>query len=80
MARALGKSTREFFDIYRTPKRERFRRWPVTSVALTGAGLAGRVLIPDWLVRVARISGQVVAVYTKPSTPAGKSDLASPRV
>lgn len=65
-ARALGRSTGEFFRIYRTPRAERFRRWPSTSVVLAGAGLAGRILVPDWLVRAARISGEIVVVFRKP--------------
>lgn len=69
-ARALGKSTGEFFRIYRTPRAERFRNWPLTSVVLTGAGLVGRILIPDWLVRFARISGQIVVVFSKPGVAA----------
>jgi len=66
LARGLGKSTAEFFSMYRSPRRKRFRTWPVSSAVLAGAGLVGRVLVPDWLVRGARISGQIVAEFRKP--------------
>jgi hypothetical protein len=66
VARALGKSTDEFFRIYRTPRGKRFRTWPATSVCLAATGLSARILIPDWLVRLARVSGEIVAVYSKP--------------
>jgi SAM-dependent methyltransferase len=62
-ARALGKSTEDFFRIYRIPRNERFRRWPVTSAAMTAAGRIGRVLIPDWLARAGRFSAEIVAVF-----------------
>ena len=65
-ARALGKSTDEFYGIYRAPRGERFRRWPLTASAMTAAGLGARLLLPDWLVRAARVSGEVVAIYRKP--------------
>jgi SAM-dependent methyltransferase len=69
-ARSLGISTAEFFRIYRTPRRERFRTWPVTSAVLAAAGLGGRILLSNWLVRVARISGEIVAIYCKPGVDA----------
>jgi SAM-dependent methyltransferase len=65
VSRALGKSIDDFNRIYRTPRDERFRQWPYTSVALSTAGLVGRVLIPDWFVRIARISGEIVVVYRR---------------
>jgi SAM-dependent methyltransferase len=65
-ARALGKSTDEFYGIYRAPRAERFRRWPLTATAMTAAGFGARLLMPDWLVRAARVSGEVVAIYRKP--------------
>jgi SAM-dependent methyltransferase len=65
-ARALGKSTDDFYRIYRTPRNERFRTWPLTAVVLAAGGLAGRILLPDWLVRTARLSGEMVAVFSKP--------------
>jgi SAM-dependent methyltransferase len=65
-ARATGKSTEEFFRIYRTPRAARFRTWPMTSALLMAAGLAGRVVAPDWLVKVANVSGEIVAIFSKP--------------
>jgi SAM-dependent methyltransferase len=65
-ARALGKSTDDFYRIYRTPRSERFVTWPLTAIVLAASGLAGRILLPDWLVRTARLSGEVVAIFSKP--------------
>lgn len=65
LVRALGGSTSEFFEVWRAPRRERFRRWPALAVAWTGIGLLEEVLLPDWLVRAARISGQIVAQFEK---------------
>jgi SAM-dependent methyltransferase len=65
-ARATGRSVAEFFEIYRTPRKQRFRRWPVLAVALAVVGAVERVLLTDWLVRKARVSGQIVAEFHKP--------------
>jgi SAM-dependent methyltransferase len=65
-ARAIGKSTEDFFRIYRTPRSERFRTWPITSALLATTGLVSRIVWPDWLVRAARLSGEIVAIYRKP--------------
>jgi 2-polyprenyl-3-methyl-5-hydroxy-6-metoxy-1,4-benzoquinol methylase len=64
--RALGRSTPEFFEIWRTRRGERFRRWPALAVGWTGVAVIERVLLADWLVRAAGISGQVVAQFVKP--------------
>ena len=65
VARALGKTTDDFYRIYRAGRSERFRRWPLTASAMTAAGAGARLLLPDWLVRKARLSGEVVAIYRK---------------
>jgi SAM-dependent methyltransferase len=65
LVRALGRSTPEFFEIWRTPRRERFRRWPLLSIAWTGVAAVEEVVLADWIVRTARISGQIVAQFEK---------------
>lgn len=67
LVRVTGRSVSDFFEIYRTSRRERFSRWPVLSIAWSAASLVERVLLNDWLVRKARVSGQVVAEFHKPS-------------
>ena len=74
LVRALGCSTPEFFEIWRTPRRERFRRWPLLAVLWTGVAAIEQVLLADWVIRAARISGQVVAEFEKPAVPAAVSD------
>ena len=74
LMRALGRSVDEFFEVYRTPARERFRRWPVLSVAWTGVSAVEHVVLADRLVRLARISGQIVISFTKPSSTPLMSD------
>ena len=65
LLRALGRSTLEFFEIWRTPRHERFRRWPLLAATWTGVAAVERVLLADWVVRAARISGQIVAQFEK---------------
>jgi 2-polyprenyl-3-methyl-5-hydroxy-6-metoxy-1,4-benzoquinol methylase len=67
LVRALGRSTPEFFEIWRARRRDRFYRWPLLAVAWTGVAAVERILLPDWIVRAARISGQVVAEFEKPA-------------
>jgi SAM-dependent methyltransferase len=64
--RGLGKSTEEFFEIWRTPKRERFRRWPALTVGWTAVSAVEHVLLADTVVRLARLSGQIVVEIRKP--------------
>jgi SAM-dependent methyltransferase len=72
--RLLGKGTSDFFEIWRTPRPQRFRRWPVVAFGWTAIAAVERVVLADWVVRRARISGQVVAEFAKrraaPSTSA----------
>jgi hypothetical protein len=67
LVRALGKSVDEFFEVWRTPRRERFRRWPLLASAWTGVAAIERILLADWVVRHVRASGQVVAEFEKPA-------------
>jgi SAM-dependent methyltransferase len=66
LMRAFGKSLDDFFEVWQTPRRERFRRWPALTVVWTGASAIERVLLADWIVRLARMSGQIVAEFERP--------------
>jgi SAM-dependent methyltransferase len=66
LVRATGRSTNDFFEIWRTPKWERFRRWPALAVAWTAVSALEHVVLADWIVRTARISGQIVVEMRKP--------------
>lgn len=68
LVRATGRSIPEFFEIWRTPRIRRFRRWPTLALGWTAASAVERVLLADRVVRGARLSGQVVAQFTKPQT------------
>ena len=70
LVRALGGSDDRFFEVWRTARRERFRRWPLLALAWTAAAAVERVLLADWVVRRLRISGQVVATFRKPAATA----------
>jgi 2-polyprenyl-3-methyl-5-hydroxy-6-metoxy-1,4-benzoquinol methylase len=65
LVRALGHSVPDFFDIYMTPRRERLRRWPLLAVAWTAAAAIEEVLLSNWLIRRLRLSGQIVARFSK---------------
>lgn len=67
LVRSLGRDTDDFFEIWRTPRRERLRRWPVLTAAWTVAAALERVVLSDRLVRAARISGQIVVTFAKPA-------------
>jgi SAM-dependent methyltransferase len=68
LIRALGGSTADFFDVWRTPRRERFRRRPLLAFAWTAVAALERAILTDWLVRSARISGQIVVGFRKPAS------------
>ena len=78
--RALGRSVDDFFEVYRTPARERFRRWPVLAAAWTGVSAVERVVLADRVVRLARISGQIVVAFTKPPAPARATASSEPEL
>jgi SAM-dependent methyltransferase len=67
LTRAVGKSTDDFFEFYRSTRRQRFRRAPGFATAWTLVGGIERILIPDWFVRTFRISGEMVAILERPS-------------
>jgi SAM-dependent methyltransferase len=65
LIRGLGGSTDDFFEIWRTPRRQRFGRWPGRATAWTAAAVVERLFLSDWLIRRARISGQIIAYLRK---------------
>ncbi|MBA2504686.1 MAG: class I SAM-dependent methyltransferase [Thermoleophilaceae bacterium] len=65
LVRTTGGSQAQFFEIWRTPKRERFRRWPVLATGWTMASAIERVALADPIVRALRISGQIVTEFTR---------------
>lgn len=69
LVRALGRSTREFFEIYYTPRGARFRRWPLLAPVWTLVAALERVVLADRLVVGLRLSGQIVAQFAKPLPP-----------
>jgi 2-polyprenyl-3-methyl-5-hydroxy-6-metoxy-1,4-benzoquinol methylase len=73
LVQASGGDTDAFFRFYRMTRASRFRQSPVLAAAWTAAGAFERVVMPDWLIRASRVSGQVVAVIDKsiaaPATP-----------
>jgi SAM-dependent methyltransferase len=69
LLRALGRSTDEFFEMLYTPKRQRFRRWPVMAVAWTLTSLVERVVLSNLVVRALRISGEIVVEFTRAPAP-----------
>ena len=66
LVRAIGRSTSDFFEVWRTPRRERFRRWPLLTPMWTTVAALEEVLLTDWIVRRAHLSGQIVATFAKP--------------
>ena len=74
LVRMLGHSTDDFHRIYRSSRGERFRRWPLLAPLWTGIGAAERVVLSDWVVRSARISGQLVAFFRKPAVATSDPD------
>jgi 2-polyprenyl-3-methyl-5-hydroxy-6-metoxy-1,4-benzoquinol methylase len=76
--RALGHSVPEFFEIWRTPRPDRFRRWPILAVAWTGVAAVEQILLADRVVRLARVSGEIVAEFVKAAS-ARRSDVVGDR-
>jgi SAM-dependent methyltransferase len=66
LVRATGGTTDDFFALYRSSRRERFKRGLALGTAWTAVGAFERAVLSDWLVRVCRISGQIVAIMARP--------------
>jgi SAM-dependent methyltransferase len=66
LVRLTGGSVDDFFDFYKTPRRKRFELRPIFASVWTAVAVLERLVLTDWLVRAARISGQVVAIFRKP--------------
>jgi SAM-dependent methyltransferase len=71
LVRALGKSVDDFFEIRRTPRRERFRKWPFLAFAWTSVAALERIVLTDSLIKAARVSGQIVAEFERVPDRAG---------
>lgn len=65
MLRALGEPLSRYFDMSRTPVGERFRQAPLFAILWSAVDAIERVVLPDWLVRWARMSGQIVVTFSK---------------
>jgi 2-polyprenyl-3-methyl-5-hydroxy-6-metoxy-1,4-benzoquinol methylase len=65
LVRAMGKSVDDFFEVRRTPRRERFRKWPFLASAWTSVAALERIALTDFLIRAARVSGQIVAEFER---------------
>jgi SAM-dependent methyltransferase len=74
LVRATGRSIDDFFEIYRTGRWMRFRRWPLLAAAWTAASAVERMVLADRVIRTLRVSGQVVALFSKAGSP--RSDAA----
>ena len=68
LVRATGGSVDDFFDFYQASRKVRFDRRPIFAAAWMVVAAFERLLLSDALVRAARISGQVVAIYRKPGS------------
>lgn len=79
LVRLTGRSVDEFFEIYRTPRRERFRRWPILATCWTAVGGLERVVLPNWLVRRFRVSGQIVMEFKLVTQPPRRPQKPCPR-
>jgi SAM-dependent methyltransferase len=65
LVHGIGRSTDDFFSVWRATRRERFHRWPLLTMAWVAVSAVERVLLADWLVRRLRMSGQIVAVFER---------------
>lgn len=61
----IGRSTDDFFCVWRTTRRERFDQWPLLTMGWVAVSVVERVFLSDWLVRQLRMSGQIVAVFER---------------
>ncbi len=66
LVRAIGGTTDDFFALYRSTRRKRFEHGIALATAWTAVGVVERLVLTDWLVRLCRISGQIVAIMTRP--------------
>jgi SAM-dependent methyltransferase len=64
--RALGGSVDLYFEVMRTSRRERRKRWPLMSIGWTVVAGLERLLLPDRLVRGMEMSGQIVVEFERP--------------
>lgn len=63
-----GRIGTQVLRLYKTLRRKRFETRPFFGSVWTAVAGVERLILTDWLVRAARISGQVVAIFRKPRT------------
>jgi SAM-dependent methyltransferase len=66
--RALGGSVDFYFKILRTPRRKRWRKWPLLTAGWTVVAALEKVILNDRLVRALEISGQIVVEFERPQS------------
>jgi SAM-dependent methyltransferase len=78
LVRLWGRSQDEFFEVWRTPRRERFKRWPLLAFAWTAIAMLERAILTNWLVRTLRVSGQIVVELKLSKDSPGRAYISSP--
>jgi hypothetical protein len=63
---ALGRSIDFYFEVLRTSRRERWRRWPALMPAWYAISALERVVLADAVVRGMEMSGQIVVEFERP--------------
>jgi SAM-dependent methyltransferase len=66
--RALGRSVDFYFEMLRTPRRERRRRWPLIAIGWDLIAALERIVLADRLVRAMKMSGQIVVEFERPKS------------
>jgi hypothetical protein len=66
LVRATGRSVADFYEVWFTSPLDRFKRWPFLAMAWTVVSVAEHIVLADWIIRLARISGQIVVGFRKP--------------
>jgi SAM-dependent methyltransferase len=65
--RAIGRPMDDFFEMRRTGRLDRFRRWPFLATVWTALAPIERLVLSDFVVRKAGISGVILAEFEKPA-------------
>jgi len=73
LTHAVGGTTLSYFDFLALKRRERFRRRPLFASAWHVTAALERLILADRVVRTARISGQIVALFRRPPADRGST-------
>jgi hypothetical protein len=65
LVRTTGRSTADFHEKWFTSPLGRSRRWPLLATAWTTVSAVEHNVLADWIIRLARISGQIVVEFHK---------------